>query len=159
MSQVSFPSPRHNHQRCIQQALNSAEQLCSQRSARLTPLRRRVLELIWQSHKPLGAYELLGFLQEEELGSAPPTVYRALDFLLAQGLIHRLASLNAFIGCNQPGEAHSGYFFICSDCGVALEIDNSAIGAEIDAQAQALGFRINEQMLEVRGQCERCYRA
>ena len=86
-----------------QQALARAEALCQQRGARLTDLRRRVLEIIWSSATPLGAYTILDVLRDDGRQGAPPTVYRALDFLLAQGLIHRLASLNVFTGCRRPG--------------------------------------------------------
>ncbi|MDO6806861.1 transcriptional repressor, partial [Wenyingzhuangia sp. 1_MG-2023] len=77
----------------------------------------RVLELIWQSHKPVGAYELLPALANDGFNSAPPTVYRALDFLLDLGLVHRLHSLNAYVGCNHPGANHPVCFFICEHCG------------------------------------------
>ena len=97
----------------------AAERLCSERGLRFTPLRRRVLELVWSSHKPVGAYALLDALRNEALGSAPPTVYRALDFLIEQGFIHRIERMNAFVGCSHPGEAHRGFFLICGACGNA----------------------------------------
>lgn len=85
----------HHHATCIEDALATAEKLCSERKQRFTPLRRRVLELVWQSHRPVGAYEILRQLTAEEGCPAPPTVYRALDFLLDQGFIHRINALNA----------------------------------------------------------------
>ena len=94
----------HDHSRCVAEALAEAEALCAKQGTRLTTLRKRVLELVWASHKPLGAYDILGVLSEEDgRRAAPPTVYRALDFLLENGLVHRIASLNAFIGCVHPG--------------------------------------------------------
>jgi len=99
------------------QALEQAALLCQQRGARLTELRRRVLEIIWNSPAPLGAYAILDILRDEGRPGAPPTVYRALDFLLEQGLIHRLASLNVFTGCRQPGSHHGGQFLIVRSAG------------------------------------------
>ena len=95
-----FLSDEHDHRRCVANALDDAEAVCAERGARLTPVRRRVLEIIWQSHRPLGAYAILEVLSGEGHSPAPPTVYRALEFLLTHGLVHRLSSLNAFIGCS-----------------------------------------------------------
>lgn len=147
---------RHDHQQCIQSALNAAQQLCRQRGARLTPVRSRVLELIWQSHQPLGAYQLLNQLAAEGFNSAPPTVYRALDFLLEQGLVHRIASLNAFIGCHCPGERHHGYFLICRQCGAAQELDASQLSQVLRDKAQTQGFIIEEEIVELTGLCPLC---
>ena len=97
-----FDSDGHDHRRCVADALDKAEALCSDRGARLTKLRCRVLELVWNSHAPIGAYDVLRRLSQEHQSAAPPTVYRALDFLLEQGLIHRIESLNAYIGCPVP---------------------------------------------------------
>ena len=115
----AFPKAEHDHGDCIADALGMAEQVCAKRGARLTKLRRRVFELVWSSHAPVGAYDLLRHLARERDGAAPPTVYRALDFLRKHGLIHRIESLNAFVGCCTPGEAHAGQFLICSRCGAA----------------------------------------
>jgi Fur family zinc uptake transcriptional regulator len=99
----------HDHSHCVHSALSEADTLCAQKGLRLTALRRRVLELVWQSHKPLGAYDILAVLSEQDgRRAAPPTVYRALDFLLENGLVHRISSLNAFVGCVHPGARASG---------------------------------------------------
>ena len=95
------PAHAHDHKHCVEDALAAAERLCAAKDLRFTPLRRRVLELVWSSHKPVGAYALLDKLRNEDLGSAPPTVYRALDFLIENGLIHRIERMNAFIGCSR----------------------------------------------------------
>lgn len=98
MTQAPLASRPHDHSRCVTHALTEAESICTRQGLRLTALRKRVLELVWHSHKPLGAYDILGVLSEEDgRRAAPPTVYRALDFLLENGLVHRIASLNAFI--------------------------------------------------------------
>ncbi|NLY13853.1 MAG: transcriptional repressor [Gammaproteobacteria bacterium] len=147
-----------HHQYCISHALESAEEVCAQRGVRLTPLRKRVLELVWQSHKPLGAYDILDMLsREDDRRAAPPTVYRGLDFLLENGLIHRLASLNAYIGCSHPEEPHAGYFMICQQCNNAYElVQHTAIDAAIAEEAQSMGFAVDTQMVEILGTCAPC---
>lgn len=92
MPHNALPYRPHNHDACVRDALAEARAICQARNARLTPIRQRVLELIWESHKPLGAYDLLGMLAQEGHNAAPPTVYRALDFLQQYGLVHRIAS-------------------------------------------------------------------
>jgi len=138
------------------QALEQAEQLCQQRGVRLTELRRRVLEILWSSAKPLGAYAILDLLRDDGRSGAPPTVYRALDFLLEQGLIHWLASRNVFIGCRQPDCYHSEQFLICQDCGVADELSNPAVEELLRAEAVARQFETLAQRVEVLGRCLRC---
>ena len=150
-----FSCHEERHQQCVVAALRRAEQLCADKKLRLTPLRRRILELIWQSHQPVGAYELLEILQKEGR-AAPPTVYRTLDFLLENGLIHRLASRTSYYGCTLPGKQHSGQVFICESCDVLAELDESSITHEIDATAEALGFKVNQQLVEISGLCPRC---
>ena len=147
-----------SHQHCISQALDSAEALCAQRGVRLTALRKRVLELVWHSHKPLGAYDILEILSREDgRRAAPPTVYRGLDFLLENGLIHRLASLNAYIGCSHPEVAHEGYFMICQQCQNAYELQQHArIDTAISAEAEQMGFIVETQTVEILGTCAAC---
>jgi Fur family zinc uptake transcriptional regulator len=146
----------HDHRHCIEDALAAAEKLCSAKELRFTPLRRRVLELVWSSHKPVGAYALLDELRNEDLGSAPPTVYRALDFLIAHGLIHRIERMNAFVGCSHPGEAHRGFFLICSECGNADELQSDGLADTIAASAGRRGFTARDMTLEVTGICGDC---
>ena len=146
----------HDHHLCIDQALSKAKQLCKLNSARLTPVRQRVLELIWQSHKPLGAYQILEQLGQEGFNSAPPTVYRALEFLLEQGLAHRITSLNAFIGCCHPELRHQGYFLLCRDCGSAQELQREALGTALKQMAAAENFLLETQIIELSGLCPSC---
>lgn len=151
-----FPEHGHDHDRCIDAAIAQAEQLCAARARRLTPLRRRVLELVWASHQPVKAYDLLAQLREESASAAPPTVYRALDFLLAEHLIHRLASLNAYVGCAQPDHRHAGQFLICAQCQAVAELDDDSISALLGARAAAQGFVLTDQVIELEGLCPRC---
>lgn len=147
----------HAHEHCIDSALHSAEHLCAERGVRLTAIRKRVLELVWASHQPLGAYAILDRLTEEGHKPAPPTVYRALEFLLEQGLIHRIASLNAFLGCIHPSHQHLACFFLCQRCGNAEEVEDSqALQQEITRHAAKLGFSIRQPILEVTGLCQLC---
>jgi Fur family zinc uptake transcriptional regulator len=115
-----------------------------------------VLELIWQSHQPLGAYDVLAELSSDGHNAAPPTVYRALDFLQQHGLVHRIASLNAFIGCTHAGENHTGMFLICRACGNVLELAAPSVSTEVRKAASAEGFRAEKTTLEVAGLCPRC---
>lgn len=147
----------HDHSHCVSHALAEAEALCARQGVRLTALRKRVLELVWQSHKPLGAYDILAVLSEQDgRRAAPPTVYRALDFLLEHGLVHRIASLNAFVGCDHPEHAHQGQFFICRQCRAAIELEQPAISDSILASAGSLGFKVEGQTVEVVGLCAGC---
>lgn len=147
----------HDHDHCISDAVTAARDLCTGRGVRLTDLRLQVLELIWQSHKPLGAYSLMEMLAKASTRRvAPPTVYRALDFLLEQGLIHRINVLNAFVGCPSPKHQHQNHFLICRECGVAVEMDNPQLVKEIHQSAEEAGFSVQTQSLEVMGLCSTC---
>lgn len=147
----------HDHAHCIEDALLRADALCAARGARLTSLRRRVLELVWSGHKPRGAYAILEDLSGSEgRPTAPLTVYRALEFLVAQGLVHRIESLNAYIGCAAPGIDHSGQFLVCEGCGTATELDDPRIAEAIRTAARDRGFRIARPTVEVRGLCPAC---
>ena len=118
----AFARPDHDHHACVSEALVGAAELCRKRGVRLTGTRQRILELVWAGHRPVGAYELLAALGRDGRPAAPPTVYRALDFLVAQGLVHRIESLNAFVGCPAPARPHRGQFLICRACGASAEV-------------------------------------
>jgi Fur family transcriptional regulator, zinc uptake regulator len=160
-----FAPAGHDHRACVDVALSAADAVCAARDVRLTPLRRRVLELVWHNHNPVGAYAILEAMQADRwTGSkadtrgpvAPPTVYRALDFLLENGLVHRIEMLNAYIGCCQPGARHSGQFLLCGACGSAAELASDALLATIDSEAQRRGFSVRRVMVEVEGLCPDC---
>lgn len=153
---ASFPAPRHDHGACVAQALETAELLCREQGVRLTALRRRVLELVWSNHEPTKAYQLLDALQQERSQAAPPTVYRALDFLLETGLVHRLESCNAFVGCTAPGRSHVGQFLICARCQRVAELADPAVTEALERSARAAGFGITAQVVELQGLCDDC---
>ncbi|WP_245211376.1 Fur family transcriptional regulator [Neoroseomonas oryzicola] len=143
-----------------EQQLIEAEAACLRRGAKLTPLRRQVLELILAADSPVGAYALLDRLKADRPGAAPPTVYRALDFLLENGLIHKVERLNAFIGCVETGHGHAHdhphQFLICRRCGATVEIADSAVADAIAAAAARVGFTAVEATVEIEGVCARC---
>jgi Fur family zinc uptake transcriptional regulator len=140
----------------VSTALDQARRLCDRRGVRLTDIRRDVLELVWRRHEPVGAYDLLNDLRETRHRAAPPTVYRALDFLMEQGLVHRIESLNAYIGCPQPERLHAGQFLICRACGAIGEMDDADIALAVVDSAARQGFSVERQTIEVRGLCPRC---
>ena len=151
-----FPNSGHDHHACVSSAIGSAERLCKRHGVRLTAIRKRVLELIWQSHRASGAYELLEQLAAEGHKPSPPTVYRALDFLIEYGLIHKVSSCNAFVGCVHPGEQHMAQIFICDRCGTAVEQEDVALNRRIRRTAQGLNFQIRRQSIEITGLCPAC---
>ena len=152
-----FAPKSHDHAACVATALARAEALCQSRGLRLTELRRAVLALVWDSHRPVGAYDLLEALGKRRGRVAPPTVYRTLDFLVANGLVHRIESLNAFVGCAAgPGEPHDSSFLICTDCGRAAELDDPRIAAAIAETVEQSGFRAQRRTIEVVGYCADC---
>lgn len=150
-----FQETEHNHDACIAQALARADRLCRERGAQLTAQRRRVLELVWRTHRPVGAYDLLAELRKE-MRAEPPTVYRALEFLQQQGLIHRLASLNAFVGCSAPETPHGGYFLICQNCRSMQPLPQAEVASAIRRQAAVQGFAVSQEIVEILGTCATC---
>ena len=136
--------------------MDEAQRICRKRKGRLTKQRKRVLELVWKSHKPVGAYAILEQLRNEGFNGAPPTVYRALDFLLEHGLIHRIECLNAYTGCAHPGNQHTGQFLICSRCQRVAELDDTNVNNAIKKSAQDFGFKANHQVIEIQGLCHQC---
>ena len=151
-----FTQGRHKHSSCVTAALNAAATNCRVDGQRLTPLRRRVLELVWSSHEPVKAYDILDAMRDEKRGAAPPTVYRALDFLQEQGLVHKIESLNSYIGCGAPGHEGTGQLLICRECGEVAEIDDPEIIELIAAKSRNLGFEISSPTIEIAGLCGRC---
>ena len=147
----------HDHRRCINAALAQANDLCATQNLRLTPTRESVLRLLWQNHRPMGAYQLqdqLAKLSGKPI--APPTIYRAVEFLLKVGLIHRIASLNAYIGCPFPSSDHSNLFLICTACGSAAEVAHSSINDLLQNASEKANFTLQSQSLELFGLCPNC---
>jgi len=156
ISGTPFRDAGHDHGTCIHDALERAAQICTREGARLTALRRDVLGLIWRGHTPVGAYAVLDELKRHHHGAAPATVYRSLDFLIHHGLIHRISSRNAYVGCSQPERKHVSQFLICDKCSAAAEFEDEDILDRIEARADALGFALQSQTIELSGLCPQC---
>lgn len=148
---------KHDHTSCVAEAVAAAEALAAGSAVRLTPLRRRVLELVCESHRPVGAYDLLARLGgERKAMAAPPTVYRALDFLMEQGLIHRINSLNAYVACFGPHRPHDACLLICESCRTVEESEAASVRRAIDKRADEAGFRVRQRTVEITGLCRAC---
>ena len=136
--------------------IQQAERQCHQRGVRFTPIRQRVLQIIADTRGGLKAYELLDRLATEHASARPPTVYRALEFLIDQGLVHRIESLNAYVACPCPEHAHGFQLLICRDCGRVEELHLDDINDRLGQRARELGFVVHRQTIELLGQCEAC---
>jgi Fur family transcriptional regulator, zinc uptake regulator len=141
----------------IEAQLDEASRACARRGAQLTELRRQVLGLILEAEGPLTAYQLLDRLRKTRTGAVPPTVYRALDFLLDQELIHKVERLNAFIACTGTRHRHPVQFLICRDCGTVAEIDDRAAAQALNAAAEREGFHPRSAVVEIEGTCASCF--
>jgi Fur family zinc uptake transcriptional regulator len=157
MTSPVFPAPGHDHRRCSADALRHAETLCDRRAHTLTPTRRQVLEVLLESHKPLGAYEIIDRAARHGTRHAPITVYRALDFLIEHGLAHRIESRNAFIACVHGHDAADlVVFLICERCGEVGEAPSQAVADSLKAATRAAGFSPKVPVIEIGGICSNC---
>ncbi len=157
-----MPAPafhHHDHGACAGALMARAEAQVAAQGARLTPVRRRVLEILLEDHRARGAYEVLQRLAADGFGNQPPVAYRALDFLVAQGLAHRVQRLNAFTACMHPGESHAAAFLICRACNAVAEAQATPALAALDRAAADLGFAVERATVEALGLCPRCAEA
>jgi Fur family zinc uptake transcriptional regulator len=145
---------RHDHRHCQNQLLATARSLCKQRKIRLTARREQVLQILLQSHQPMGAYDILAQINQTESAVAPPIVYRALEFLLDEGLIHRIECKNAFISCVHPGHEGAAQFLICKGCEKVAELDEPT--STLKSEANRVGFTIDHSVVEITGFCADC---
>jgi Fur family transcriptional regulator, zinc uptake regulator len=152
MTRLEFSE--HDHGSCISRAVQQVEAQCAAEHLQLTPVRRRVLEILLRQHQALGAYEILDVLRSEGLGSQPPVAYRALDFLVKNGFAHRIEKLNAFVACTHPGEAHAPAFLICRDCNGVAEAEGAQVALKDSAERS--GFAIESATIEFEGLCPNC---
>lgn len=157
MNMASGSVSRSRSPQMVEAGLLAAERTCEERGIRFTPIRRTVLEALWQSAQPVSAYDLLHILAVR-LGRqlSPPTVYRALEFLQEQKLAFRIETINAFVPCALPDCGHTRVFFLCEDCGSSTEVGNPEIEALFATDAAALGFRIGRRVVELQGTCASC---
>jgi len=157
-----MPTPAfhpHDHHACVAGALDRAETVVRQRGLRLTPVRRRTLEILLERHGAMGAYEVLERLAEDGFGKQPPVAYRALEFLVENGLAHRIRRLNAFAACSHPGEDHHAAFLICRGCSAVAEIAAEPLRAVLEHGAAEAGFRVERTTVEALGLCRACAEA
>ncbi len=146
----------HDHAHCVRSTLSKAEAHCADTGLRLTPVRRRALEILLAEHRALGAYDLLEVLASEGLGTQPPVAYRALDFLVKAGFAHKIEALNAYIACAHLGADHTPAFLICRGCNSVAETDTSPAQGRLGDAARAAGFVIERTVVEAEGLCPDC---
>ena len=157
LAKPTFPAPDHDHGRCTADAMAHAEQVCAKRAQKFTPIRRQVLQALLSSHRPLGAYEVIDELAKSMPRPAPITVYRALDFLMENGLVHRIESRNAFLACAHDHDATAMVaFLICDHCGSVGEIPAAPVAQSLNAAARASGFAPKLSVVEIAGTCAHC---
>jgi len=156
----AFPAPDHDHGRCTADGIAHAMRICEARAQKFTPIRRQVLEALLSSHRPLGAYEVIDTLAQSMARPAPITVYRALDFLMANGLVHRIESRNAYLACAHDHDAAAMVaFLICDRCGSVGEIPAVPVAQSLNAAARATGFAPKLSVVEITGTCAHCLKA
>lgn len=146
----------HNHDTCVAAGLSEAETHCAAAGLRFTPVRRAALEILLSEHRALGAYELLDRLRDAGFGAQPPVAYRALDFLVENGFVHKIERLNAFIACAHPGASHSPAFLICRKCDAVAEAHSAPAPGTLGEAARATGFQIERTVVEALGLCPSC---
>ena len=149
----------HDHKLCSKSGMHEARSFCDSEGLRFTPIRARVLEILLESHKALGAYEILDRLKDEGIKGQPPVVYRALDFLVEHGFTHKLERLNAFAACCGHHSQHEPMFLICRDCKQVAETPLASHSVQIDRAAKALGFSVQSRVVEIIGLCPSCQAA
>jgi Fur family transcriptional regulator, zinc uptake regulator len=153
---MSFPAPGHDHRHCTDELLGRAEVLCQRRGARFTAQRRDILCCVAESHAAAGAYEIIGRMAGRGPRPSPITVYRALDFLVAHGLVHKIESRNAYVACTHAHEGTPAALLVCEGCGAVSEVDASESAARLTKAAAAQGFRPREIIMEMSGRCGAC---
>ncbi|MEW2919365.1 Fur family transcriptional regulator [Ruegeria sp. ANG10] len=154
MSTVGFR--QHDHTHCVHTALAQADAKCKAQRLQFTPVRRRVLEILLEKHRAMGAYDILSVLSAEGMGSQPPVAYRALDFLVQNGFVHRIEQLNAYTACAHPTHDHIPAFLICRSCKAVAETETELTQGRLGAAASTSGFQIERVVVEAEGLCPEC---
>ena len=146
----------HDHQACTTKAIKIAEDHCIKHKLKFTPIRRKVLEILLEEHRAIGAYAILEKLRLDGFSSQPPVAYRALDFLVEHGFAHKIERLNAFVACSHPGATHTPAFMICRQCDAVAETESEASDSELSKIAKSSGFKIEQTVIEAEGVCHIC---
>lgn len=145
----------HDHSHCVSDAMDAATSYCEKHGLKFTPVRQRVFEILLSEHKAMGAYDILEILAKEGMGSQPPVVYRALDFLGTNGFVHKIEKLNAFVACEHPGTDHDPAFMICRSCTKVVEMEGTP-SSEFSTAAKNMGFEVEAVVVEAEGLCPTC---
>lgn len=153
---MTFPEPHHNHDKCTAELLSRAERTCDRRGSKLTGQRRDILNCVAQSHSAVGAYDIIERMAGQGPRPAPITVYRALDFLLAHGLVHKIESRNAFVACSHSHEGQPAALLVCESCGLVAELDMPEVFASLRQAAETQGFALKHSVVEMSGRCAAC---
>jgi Fur family zinc uptake transcriptional regulator len=156
---MTFLDPHHDHAHCTADLIARAERTCERRGSKLTGQRREILSSVAQSHSAVGAYDIIERMAEHGPRPAPITVYRALDFLLAHGLVHKIESRNAFVACSHSHEGQPAALLICETCGTVAELDAPEIFERVAEKAKARKFSPAHTVIEMSGTCGSCARA
>ena len=146
----------HDHQACTKKGIKIAENHCIKHKLKFTPIRRKVLEILLEEHRAIGAYAILEKLRLDGFSSQPPVAYRALDFLVEHGFAHKIERLNAFVACSHPGATHRPAFMICRQCDSVAETESEASDSELSKIAKSSGFKIEQTVIEAEGVCHIC---
>lgn len=158
-----MPTPiafhKHDHSCCEGGVLEVADQRAREAGLRLTPVRRKALEILLENHRAMGAYEVLERLAEGGFGDQPPVAYRALDFLVENGLAHRIRRLNAYAACMHPETDHTPVFMICRVCDAVAEALAQDVRSALRGVTDAAGFVVERVNVEVLGLCPTCQEA
>lgn len=149
----------HDHRACTAEMIEAVERYCAAHKLQFTAIRRRVLEMLLEEHKALGAYDILARLNAEGRSSQPPVAYRALDFLVSNGFAHKIERMNAYIACAHPHERHAPAFMICRVCDSVAEATSEPARGMLGVAAREAGFRIERTVVEAVGVCPACQAA
>lgn len=152
-SKVKNTLEAHDHGDCVAHVMREIESRAT--PPNLTPARKHVLEILLAEHRAIGAYEILEELRNSGHNAQPPVAYRALDYLRAQGLVHKIEHLNAYVACTHPHGDHEPSFLICTDCNTVAESLTPA-KSTLKSEAKAAGFAVNHTVVEVIGTCAAC---
>ncbi len=156
---MPFPTPQHDHARCTAEIVAHAEQVCAGKGVRLTGQRRDILVCVAESHKAVGAYDIIERMAAHGPRPAPITVYRALDFLQAHNLVHKIESRNAYVACSEAHDDAPTALLICEGCGNVAEVLDRRAADGLAGAARRQGFAVHHAVVELSGLGSHCGQA
>ena len=146
----------HDHRKCSKKVIQNAEETCLKFSLNFTPIRKKVLEIISSNHKPSRAYDLLEKLRDDGFCDKPPTIYRALDFLIENKIVHKLNTINAYVACFDEESEEISCFLICEMCQEIEEFHNKNLNKVLTNIGKKRGIEIKNLNLEIGFKCQEC---